>query len=649
VKPYNGFLYIAGGDRRNTLGYIVAKTDASGPPPYRWKAVVSDGGFQSNSVLRSPDAFAMGVFQGRLYVGSDRPTEMIRINPDDSWDLVVGYPRQTPMGPKLPISGITEYFGNPFLGHFWNMETWNDQLYMGTWDWSISLRSIILFDTLFQGQYGADMYRTDDGIHWGFVTKTGFGDPYNYGIRSFAPSPFGLFVGSGKPLGGGQVRVSQRFLDLNGGSTLDQTDMQSMMEMVAGGGELPADSDQMWDIDGDGRISVLDVRKLATQCTNPGCRPDAPGVVSGSSTAQSASRLAYPRALEAASTFVVNSRVDLSWEPVPGAASYRVYRSTLQPVLSFFPPEGIQVTMPAFGVDINVPGDFISGRFDSFCDNSPPETLGSFAVCAANLAFDLLETSSQWVGFPKPLERVATVGGTFYSEPAPTNLQSTYFVVAVDENGLESPPSNMVGGPSYAVPTTVATARDTLGELRHNGVQARLIDRLEETIRRASLAASRKDFRRAQAELALAKTQLPEWIAGLGTWKSDNPEEANRTSKHAFLDTAKSRFGLISGSIPGSGTYSFVGRPHFSVESTSPIPIRMEKQRAMLPGNANPLAGGEEQMFVSTSLRDLTNGLSRTIRFIEEGVYPPEILHQTTEELTRRNLTHVLAKFGAEQ
>ena len=73
----------------------------------------------------------MHVFKGRLYVGTDRPAELLRINPDDTWDLVVGTPRQTPEGVKRPLSGMDVGFDNPLNIHVWRMQSHNGYLFVG--------------------------------------------------------------------------------------------------------------------------------------------------------------------------------------------------------------------------------------------------------------------------------------------------------------------------------------------------------------------------------------------------------------------------------------------------------------------------------------------------------------------------------------
>ena len=77
----------------------------------------------------------MHVYNGQLYVGTASPAEIYRINPDDTWDLVVGTPRQLPSGQwKYPLSGIDEGFNNQFNDHIYRMEDDTGTLYAGTYD-----------------------------------------------------------------------------------------------------------------------------------------------------------------------------------------------------------------------------------------------------------------------------------------------------------------------------------------------------------------------------------------------------------------------------------------------------------------------------------------------------------------------------------
>jgi hypothetical protein len=175
-------------------------------------------------------AMSMCVFNNALYVGSgiqnggyDRTyrigpaaPELIRIYPDDTWDLVVGEPRSTPQGYKVPLSNMRAGFNNFFCGYFWRMASHNGWLYLGTFDWSVFLpyaRSPAMFQWLqdcirlfgasniVRDRGGFDLWRTSDGFRWFAVTVRGFGTPYNYGARTIVSTPVGLFVGTANPFG----------------------------------------------------------------------------------------------------------------------------------------------------------------------------------------------------------------------------------------------------------------------------------------------------------------------------------------------------------------------------------------------------------------------------------------------------------------
>jgi pimeloyl-ACP methyl ester carboxylesterase len=204
LTVFNNLIYATTGDKdvANT-GYGVFKT--SGGPSWIWTPVITNGGYQPDGRLRSPNGLSMTEFKGQLYIGTNRPTELIRVRPDDSWDLLVGEPRMTPDGYKAPLTGLGIGFGSWFNGHFWRMGTHNGQLYLGTWDWSIGLRTIEPLAKMFGFQFGFDLFRTDDGVRWTALSRSGMGQPLNFGGRTFASTPYGLFFGTARPAGGAQV------------------------------------------------------------------------------------------------------------------------------------------------------------------------------------------------------------------------------------------------------------------------------------------------------------------------------------------------------------------------------------------------------------------------------------------------------------
>ncbi len=389
LHVFNDFLYVTTGLPRvqepETEGYGVYKTDAEGDPPYEFLPIVTNGGNQPIQIFRAPNGLSFAEFQGQLYVGTNRPTELIRINPDDSWDLVVGERRFTPQGFKAPISGFGIGFGNWFSGHFWRMASHGDKLYLGTWDWSVSLQNFLfadVLDKLFSSQYGFDLFRTDDGIHWTAITQTGLGNPNNSGVRSLESTPAGLFIGTERGTNGLEV----------------------------------------------------------FQSTGPA----------------SAATLAAPTRLESVSEQISGRTVILSWDPSPGAVQYRVYRSMVVPLDELL--SGTSITVPGTdGTTMTVTIEEIQdGKLDFLC----ADNIGDTTLCASvdeikNLNVSAAEGPVNPAAFPLPFKLIEITSNTAFSEPAPTVLQSIYFVRAEDAGGNLSDPSNIVGGPSKAAPPDI--------------------------------------------------------------------------------------------------------------------------------------------------------------------------------------------------
>jgi hypothetical protein len=222
MATFNGYLYAGTGNSEK--GYQIWKTDASNEPPYRWTPVIIDGAYRGP---KSQGTASMYSFKGRLYIGSGiqkggydsganiwGQPELIRINPDDTWQIICGEQRNTPDGFKIPLSGRGPGFNNIFTAYFWQMEEHEDWLYLGTLDHSISLLymrlellsptrrklvELIGADRIVKCAGGFDLWKTKNGILWYPVTSKGLGNPLNYGLRTLQSTPFGLFLGTANP------------------------------------------------------------------------------------------------------------------------------------------------------------------------------------------------------------------------------------------------------------------------------------------------------------------------------------------------------------------------------------------------------------------------------------------------------------------
>jgi hypothetical protein len=224
MASFDGYLYAG---TVNPFGAQLWKTDAEGKPPYRWTKVLDKG------AGRGPNNEAFVAFDqlnGALYVGAvildggyDRrhgigpaPAELVRVWPDDSWDLIAGEGRMTDDGLKFPLSGLSAGFNNPYNGYVWRLAAHDGHIYVGTFKSTATMpymsketvspdvaafmdedRLNLILDNI----GGCDLWRSRDGVIWRPMTRTGFTTYFNFGIRSMASSPYGLFVGCSNPYG----------------------------------------------------------------------------------------------------------------------------------------------------------------------------------------------------------------------------------------------------------------------------------------------------------------------------------------------------------------------------------------------------------------------------------------------------------------
>jgi hypothetical protein len=217
LVEFEGCLYAATINKRH--GFQLWKARPEGKPPYRWKKLLEAGAWRPISSVPS----AMRVFNGALYVcctlqrqgrgGRDRfgpyPAEMIRVYPDDTWELVAGKPRFTPHGLKRPTSGMLGGLNDYFTHVFWRMAEYEGWLYMGTagWKWmptylkdrtdlSPAQLQWLREETAKRADGEFSLWRTRDGDRWEAVTRTGLpgGNPLNYGIRELIATPIGLYL-----------------------------------------------------------------------------------------------------------------------------------------------------------------------------------------------------------------------------------------------------------------------------------------------------------------------------------------------------------------------------------------------------------------------------------------------------------------------
>jgi hypothetical protein len=211
ICVFNNLLYVTFVNRSS--GFSVGYTNEQGTAPYNYTIVLPDGGYKQ---VPNPIALSMSVYDGYLYVGGDgvqnnvplseQGAELFRIHTDNTWDLVQGQPRSTPIGQVNPISGLNVGFSWFLNQHMWRQATFDGRLYVGTFDESVWLRDTTQ-GASYEDEFGFDLWWTQDGAYFSEVDQQGFEDPFNMGVRSLQPTPNGMFLGTANPFYGLNVYV----------------------------------------------------------------------------------------------------------------------------------------------------------------------------------------------------------------------------------------------------------------------------------------------------------------------------------------------------------------------------------------------------------------------------------------------------------
>ncbi len=199
LARFNGALYL-GVDARGTEGYAIVKSSLAGAAPFSFVPVLA-----RDDVFAPSRVTTLAEHGGRLYAGTSWPSELLRIEPDDTWELVVGEPAAGTGGDVLPITGIPAGFGNSLNVLFTTMASHDGSLYAGTMDMSALARFIPQLEPFFRHELGFDMLRSEEGVYWHPVTRKGLGSFLQYGVQSLASTPAGLFAGTATGTDGAQV------------------------------------------------------------------------------------------------------------------------------------------------------------------------------------------------------------------------------------------------------------------------------------------------------------------------------------------------------------------------------------------------------------------------------------------------------------
>jgi hypothetical protein len=238
MAVFNNRIYVG---VSNSEGAQVWRTNGPEPRQNDWTLIV-DRGFGDPANVYT---LSMGVFRDYLYVGGTkelplswaipRGCDVIRINTNDDWQLIVGGNPFLPSTVKS-ASGLGSGFNNPFNVYAWQIQEFDDKLLISTFDDSSNMQ--VILDTLLANRaalyqligvevttllieiyksvveilrfirypIGFDLYVSEDGIHFNSIFLNGLFNPNNYGGRIlFVDSCEKLYLGTANPFQGCEV------------------------------------------------------------------------------------------------------------------------------------------------------------------------------------------------------------------------------------------------------------------------------------------------------------------------------------------------------------------------------------------------------------------------------------------------------------
>lgn len=241
---FNNKLYVS---TSHPDGAQVWRSNRQVPEMNDW-TLIADKGFGDSENKHS---LSIGTYEDYLYVSGIKRLplswalplgfDMIRVDKNDNWELVVGGQPISPVTPTKgtrgeSISGYKSGFNNPFNVYAWQMKEYNGNLLVSTFDSSSNMKLILKFILLnkelveekigkvateliitiyktilrllykFDYPIGFDLYKSTDGKSFRPIFKDGLGYPNNYGGRIlYVDSKNHLYIGTANPFTGCQV------------------------------------------------------------------------------------------------------------------------------------------------------------------------------------------------------------------------------------------------------------------------------------------------------------------------------------------------------------------------------------------------------------------------------------------------------------
>lgn len=185
-----------------TRGFQLWRLDGAAA---EWRRVLTDG---AERHTLNPRVTALAAAGEAVYIGAGvrgygydneypigpAAAELIRLEADGAWDLIVGQVRFTPDGLKTPLSGQALGFGDRYNGWVSALAVLDGTLYVGLYNWEP-------YDWIMAGeparmQGGFELWTGGAGRPWEQRIKAGNGVPTATRLAAICAAPGGLYLGT---------------------------------------------------------------------------------------------------------------------------------------------------------------------------------------------------------------------------------------------------------------------------------------------------------------------------------------------------------------------------------------------------------------------------------------------------------------------
>lgn len=207
AQEHNGYMYVSTMDSAVIYNYITKYTNGNltGMSPEELNEQIGYVETAIGMFETSTDETSQKLVQLlRAYLAMLESIRRMNNDPDTTPEEIVDFNEQYSDMPDRADKEIAALAAEGDSSSLYDLLTRIEGV-IDSIDWEGLRMYAWVSDTVKNDTWGFDMVRTKDGENFEVVTRSGFGDKYNYGCPSYLSTEEGLYVGTCNPFYGGQL------------------------------------------------------------------------------------------------------------------------------------------------------------------------------------------------------------------------------------------------------------------------------------------------------------------------------------------------------------------------------------------------------------------------------------------------------------